>query len=161
MPDQGSAITHSTACAISSPQQYTLENFKTYCHQQSIKFATELAKQDRPPKVVLRKFPLDALVKDIHKDLRDLVYPVRAVSQLYGRDKDTREKIPHPLFLVTLTRSSDIHKIYKQEYLLSYRVAVEPLDLLICCSASNVKNLDTHSKPALTIQAVSNVVQPI
>lgn len=135
---------------ISHTQQYVrfhtesyadYEKLKTFCSQQKYQFATEVPKPERPFKVVLRKLPIDTPTKDILDDLKDLDFPALEVSQLYGRDKETREKVPHPLFLATLQKRDDNHRIYKLEYLLSYRVAVEPYrppELLQCFKCQKV-----------------------
>lgn len=50
-----------------------------------------------PLRPVLRKIPIDIPTKDIFDDLIDLEFPVTEVSQMYGQDKASRKKIPHPL----------------------------------------------------------------
>lgn len=92
---------------------------------------TEILKQEHPFYVVIRKLPIDTPTKDTF----DLEFPVIEVSQMNGRSKKSRLKIPHPLFLVTLTKRPDNHQIYNLKYLLSYKVDVEqyrPPKLLQC-----------------------------
>jgi len=69
---------------------------------------------------VIRKLPIDTPVKDIQDDLKELNLPVQEVAQMYGRDKETHEKVPYPLFLVTMDKRADNKEIYKLQYLLSY-----------------------------------------
>lgn len=105
---------------VSSTQQHVrfqsinyvdFDKLVAYCTQQKYQYATEVPKKDRLFEVVIRKLLSDTLTKDIFDDIIHLEFPVTEVSQMYGRDKDSREKIPHPLFLAlsqsapTITRS--------------------------------------------------------
>lgn len=54
---------------------------------------------------------------------------------MFGKNKQTKERIPYSLFLVTLPKSIDNKEIYGLNYLLSYRVQVEqyrPKEILQC-----------------------------
>jgi len=97
------------------------DKLQTYCVQQKLQFATELRSPERPLKVLLRKLPFD-----IFEDLTALGYPVIAITQLYGIDKQTRTKLPYHLFMVSLLKQQHSHAIFKQRYVLHYVVEVEP-----------------------------------
>jgi len=80
------------------------DKIEAFCITQKLQYATEIAKKDRPFKVVIRKLPVDTLTQDIHQDFIEQEFPVLDVTQMHGRDKTTKAKVPYPLFLVSLKK---------------------------------------------------------
>lgn len=69
---------------------------------------------------------MDTHIDDIEQDLTDLGYPMLSVSHIYDRDKETKEKLILPPFLAFFGKSPAIHEIYLVQYLLQYKIAIEP-----------------------------------
>lgn len=47
------------------------DKLTAYCNQMKTQYTTDVAKQDKPFKVVIQKLPIDTLPQDIHQDLTD------------------------------------------------------------------------------------------
>lgn len=66
-----------------------------------------LLQEEKPLKVVLRGLPIDLPAGEIKEDLARQGLPVRTVTRMTGRNR-----VPIPLFLVQLERTTEARKIY-------------------------------------------------
>lgn len=101
------------------------DKIKTYCDQQQIEYATGITRGERPVKVVIRKLPLDTDISDLSAELTGLGYTPLTIRQMTKKGTSS-ERVPMPLYLVSLARSPETKGIYSLTHILHYRIQVEP-----------------------------------
>lgn len=98
----------------------------TFCQTNKIDYATQRSKHEQPLKVIIRKLPIDTPTSDIQIALTELKFNVQKVCQLSGKDKNTGDRVPYPLFLVHLKKTPGVSEIYNIDGLLYFKVTIEP-----------------------------------
>ncbi|GBM30751.1 Nucleic-acid-binding protein from transposon X-element, partial [Araneus ventricosus] len=93
-----------------------------YCRTQGYDFHVIQPASKRPFKVVLKNLPHDHDIEEIKHCLKnELNFPVEKVVQL----TKFRTREPLPFFLVELTKTKDVEKIYQIRHVNNFKVKVE------------------------------------
>ncbi|GBN46927.1 hypothetical protein AVEN_79002-1 [Araneus ventricosus] len=93
-----------------------------YCRTQGYDFHVIQPVSKRPFKVVLKNLPHDHDIEEIKYCLKnELKFPVERVVQL----TKFRTRQPLPFFLVELTKTKEVEKIYQIKHVNNYKVKVE------------------------------------
>jgi hypothetical protein len=101
------------------------DKMKAYCEQTGTQYATGIIKSERPIKVVIRKLPIDMNIEELTDELTQLGHKPINITQMTRKGKTDQDKVPMPLYLVSLERSPNTKDIYNITNIQYYRVKIE------------------------------------
>lgn len=108
---------------IKSKNQDQQRAITALLNEKKVKYHSFTLPDDKFIKVVIRGLPITTSTDEIQSDLLAAGFVVKQVAQLTKRRDG--DKVPMPLFLVTLTQTEMHEQIHHHQYILDLRVKIE------------------------------------
>lgn len=108
---------------IKSKSQDQQRAITAMLNEKEITYHSFTLPDDKFIKVVIRGLPITTKVEDIQSDLLAAGFVVRQVAQLTRRRDG--DKVPMPLFLITLSQTERHEQIHQQKFILDLQVKIE------------------------------------